>query len=393
MDSLSIEQARKLTLLSQKLPPVSQAGSALDATNASLLHLGYVQIDTISVIQRAHHHTLWTRNPRYQPMHLDDLIKNKQAFEYWSHAAAYLPMTDYRFTLPRKESIRKGEQKHWFKRDEALMTFVLDRIKNEGPLMAKDFEQHSAPKISNKDWQSKPSKQALENLYMQGDLMITERRGFHKVYDVTERVLPADIDTRMPSPKEHARFIIRKYLSANGIGQISEMAYLLKQVKPELSHAIEDLIDSKEVIQLEVANTPYYALASALTLLNKPLSRNKLKILSPFDNLVIQRKRTKALFNFDYVIECYVPKAKRQYGYFSLPILWDGKLVARMDCKAEVKIGVLHILNLALEPSLKKIEAFSHALQKEIVSFMAFNHCHEMKVAQTVPKAFFRLSI
>ena len=138
-ESLSIQQARKLVLLSQRLPPARQTGRAIDATLSAIEHLGYIQIDTISAVQRAHHHTLWNRNPRYNNIHLDQLVADGKVFEYWAHAAAYLPMQDYRFSLPRKQAIAKGEQDHWYERDGQLMTSVLKRIASEGPLMAKDF--------------------------------------------------------------------------------------------------------------------------------------------------------------------------------------------------------------------------------------------------------------
>ena len=196
-ESLSPEQARKLVLHSQQLPPAKSSGSALTATQKALEHLGYIQIDTISVIERAHHHTLWTRNPRYTPAQLDQLMDDKTAFEYWSHAAAYLPMCDYRFSLPRKHAIKSGQQNHWYKRDERMMQYVMERISAEGPLMAKDFDRD---KQKTREWQKKPAKQALDYLFMQGDLMIPERRGFHKVYELTERVLPADICLLYTSP-------------------------------------------------------------------------------------------------------------------------------------------------------------------------------------------------
>ena len=132
----------------------------------------------------------------------------------------------------------------------------------------------------------------------------------------------------------------------------------------------------------------YYALPASLELLSKPLARSKLKILSPFDNLLIQRKRMQTLFGFDYLIECYVPEAKRQYGYFSLPILWDGKLVARMDCKTERKKSLLHIHHLALEPWLVKTDAFSLALYKELASFLQFNNCSNLRLHRTTPANF-----
>ncbi len=119
-ESLSIQQARKLVLLSQRLPPSKQSGRAIEATHSAIEHLGYIQIDTISVIQRAHHHTLWNRNPRYHPKQLDQLIADKRVFEYWSHAASYMPMCNYRFSLPRKHALASGEQSHWFPRNDEV---------------------------------------------------------------------------------------------------------------------------------------------------------------------------------------------------------------------------------------------------------------------------------
>lgn len=369
-------------LHAQRVLPTKQSGPAIEATLSAIEHLGYIQIDTISVIQRAHHHTLWNRNPRYKSSHLDALLARKQVFEYWSHAAAHLPFRDYRFSLPRKQAFKTGAQSHWHERDEKMIQFVLQRIAAEGPLMARDFEQ-SVQNIGG--WKAKPAKRALEYLFMQGDLMVPRRENFHKVYDLTERVLPEGTDTSLPSPEEHARFLITCYLSANGLGQAAEIAYLLNGTKTLITSTLKDMVATREVQAIQITDTRYYALPASLDLLNKPLARSKLKILSPFDNLVIQRKRMKALFDFDYQIECYVPEAKRQYGYFSLPILWNGQLVARMDCKAERKTSVLHIHHLALETRALNNEAFLPALVKELSAFLQFNHCSQLKLHQTSP--------
>ncbi len=381
-ESLSIQQARKLVLLSQKVPPTNQAGCATAATLSAIEHLGYIQIDTISVVQRAHHHTLWNRNPRYKASQLDQLLSDKQVFEYWSHAAAYLPLRDYRFSLPRKHALASGDQSHWYERDERMMKLVLRRIATEGPLMAKDFE-HTGKRIG--EWKTKPAKRALEYLFMQGELMVPCRVKFHKVYDLTERVLPEGTDTTLPDPEEYARFLITRYLRANGLGQSAEIAYLLNDTKPLVSATLEDMVSTGELLQVRVAGKLYYALPASLELLSKPLARSKLKILSPFDNLVIQRKRMKALFGFDYLIECYVPEPKRRYGYFSLPILWDGKLVARMDCRTERNESLLHIHHLALEPTVLKTDALFLALRKELESFLQFNHCNKLRLHRTSP--------
>lgn len=373
-DSISIQEARKLVLLSQRVPPAKQSGNAYTDTLSAIEHLGYIQIDTISVIQRAHHHTLWNRNPQYLTSHLEKLLANKRIFEYWSHAAAYLPMQDFRYSLPRKFAIAKGDLNHWYGRDKQLMKSVLKRISTEGPLMAKDFE--------------KSSKRALENLYMQGELMIPYRINFHKVYDLTERVISEDTNTSLPNPQEYARFLILRYLRANGLGQAGEMVYLLKNTKSLVSDFLMEMIQNGEILQISVSGNSYYALPSVFELLNKPLSRSKLKILSPFDNLLIQRKRTRALFGFDYQLECYLPETKRKFGYFTLPVLWDGKLVARMDCKADRKESVFHIHFLALESGVRKTASFALALTKELVSFLKFNECDILRLHRTSPASF-----
>lgn len=264
-ESLSIQQARKLVLLSQRVPPAKQTGRAIEATLSAVKHLGYIQIDTISAVQRAHHHTLWNRNPRYKTSHLDRLLADKQVFEYWSHAAAYLPMRDYRYSLFRKQAIATGGQNHWYERDEGLMRSVLRRIAAEGPLMARDFD-HASKKTG--EWASKPAKRALENLFQQGALMVPYRINFHKVYDLTERVLPKDTDTTVPSPEDYARYLITQYLQANGLGQLSEIVYLLKSTKALVSATLQEMVSNGELLKIRAVSNIYYALPASLELLN-----------------------------------------------------------------------------------------------------------------------------
>ena len=379
--SVSLPEARKLVLLSQGIPSPKPLRRGAELTLSAIEKLGYVQIDTITVIQRAHHHTLWNRNVHYQPTQLDQLVEDRHVFEYWAHAAAFLPMRDYRFSLPRKQAIACGKQEHWFERDQKLEREVLKRIKDEGPLMARDFAGERTGV-----WQSKPAKRTLENLFMQGDLMTTRRANFQKVYDLTERVIPPDTNTSLPSTEEHARHLIERYLLANGLGQASEISYLRPESRKGVAKISEDMVSSGELIRVRVADTDYLALPRSMELLKKPLARSKLKILSPFDNLVIQRQRLRTLFDFDYQIECYVPAAKRRFGYFSLPILWNGRLAARMDCKAERRNSRLVIHHLALEPWLDKPDEFIAALKKELINFLKFNQCDNYSVTLTTPK-------
>ncbi len=377
---LTLGQARKLVLLSQGLPPKKERGRAIDSTLRAIERLGYVQIDTISAVERAHHHTLWNRNLSYKNNHVEKLSADRKIFEYWSHAASYLPMKDYRFTLPRKHAIAQGNQNHWYRKDKPLMTHVLARITAEGPLMAKDFA-YEGEKI--REWESKPSKRALENLFMQGELMISGRVNFHKVYDLTERVLPGEVNTFLPTKEEYTRFLITRFLEANGIGQASEIGYLKRGIKPLINSTLNEMKENGELVEVVTEGIIYFALPSSLSLLGKPLSRARLKILSPFDNLLIQRKRMRTIFDFDYLLECYVPNEKRIYGYFSLPLLWNGKLMGRMDCRAERRKSCLHINNLVIEPGTVKSEQFVEALALELIQFMKFNNCRLLEVHRT----------
>lgn len=369
--ALSPTEARQLVLNSQLLNTSIANLDALAATQKIIEHLGYIQIDTISVIERAHHHTLWTRNAAYQAQHLDQLLEQKQIFEYWSHAAAYLPMCDYRFSMRRKQSLASGKLDHWYERDNKLMHEVLARISAEGALMAKDFE--NTEKVG--DWQSKPSKRALEYLFMQGELMIPTRKNFHKVYDLTERVLPATVDTRTPSEDEYLNYLILHYLRAQGLAQETDFGHLIKGVKAELKKAVKSLLADGQLLEIKLNEQTWLSTPENLKQLDQPPLQNQLKVLSPFDNLVIQRERMRKLFNFDYQLECYVPEAKRKYGYFVLPILWKGKLVARIDCKAERKEKRLVIHQVWTEPTLQDKDGFGEALAAELEKFKQFNRC------------------
>lgn len=368
--SISPSEARQLVLSSQLLNTPATNTNPLTYTQQVIEQLGYIQIDTISVIERAHHHTLWTHNPAYQPQHLEQLLEQKQIFEYWSHAAAYLPMRDYRFSLWRKQGFISGQLTHWYERDHKLIHEVLTRIRTEGPLMAKDFDKTEKAA----DWQSQPSKRALEYLFMQGDLMIPYRKNFHKVYELTERVLPANIDTRPPTEQEYVDYLILHYLRAQGLAQEADFGHLIKGIKPKLKQAVKRLLAAGQIHELKLNQQTWLSSTDNLQLLDQT-PKTQLKILSPFDNLVIQRDRLRRLFDFDYQIECYVPEAKRKYGYFVLPILWQGALVARMDCKAERKERRLVIHRIWTETKLQQHDAFWHDLSVALQVFAQFNRC------------------
>ena len=382
---LTIGQARKLALVSQQLPG-SQFTRGLKGTLQAIQHLGYVQIDTISVVERAHHHTLFNRVPHYRHGFVDKLLEKRDLFEYWSHAAAYLPFEDYRFSLPRMHAIKQG-QRHWYKKNSKIMKHVLERIKTDGALQAKDFEEHKG--FTGGMWEWGPIKQAIEHLFMQGDLLVTRRVSFQKVFDLAERVVPNHVNTQKPTKSEYAHYLIESYLNANGIGHLSEFGYLRKTMGPAVKQAVNEKIESGQLLQATVKRRAehFYLAPDYEKRLEKRQTHLKVKILSPFDNLIIQRKRIQRLFDFDYQLECYLPAEKRTVGYFTLPILWRSNLVARMDAKADRKNKVFIIRNLVLEKKLKKVDEFGIYFSRALNEFAHFNGCDEIKVSSRLSQS------
>ena len=344
--SQELARLRCLALAAQGLLQAQPFGRGLSGARKAINHLGYVQVDTISVVERAHHHVFHSRVPGFAPAMTNKMLLDGDIFEYWAHAAAFLPMADFRFSLHYKHAIKSG-QTHWYKNpDKTLMKELLERIRSDGPLRSRDIE-YSAPKRAGW-WDWKPAKKALEQLYMQGDLMVTDRSGFQKSYDLTERVLPPHVTTKMPSMEEFAEHLLDQQLRCHGVFSLKGVTYQRRNA--ELRRAVKTLVNDKlaqgslEQIKLTIGEV-FIVKAGAL---EHPLPRlnNRMVILSPFDNSVIQRERLKALFDYDYKIECYVPAAKRQYGYFCLPLLYIDAFVGRMDCKAHRKDRRLEIKSL-----------------------------------------------
>jgi hypothetical protein len=376
MLQLSNKQARHLMLASQGLAG-NFFGNKKEGTLNAIEHLGYVQIDTISVVERAHHHTIWARLNDYKKTYLDELVEtDKTVFEYWSHAAAFLPMRDYRFSLYRKNLYATGKLKWYF--NKRATKFVYDRIVAEGPLQSKDFEEK---KKKQGWWEWKESKRALEQLFIEGKLMIAKRQGFQKVYDITERVLPAGVDTKPPSEKEYAQYLVTKTIRANGLVANNEIGYLRRHAKTAIGKVLNEMEEEGLIMSVKIKgdNEPLYTTQQNLDLAASQKPSKTVSILSPFDNCVIQRNRLKRIFDFDYTIECYVPEPKRQYGYFCLPLLYGDTFAGRIDCKAERSEQVLYIKNVFYEkmPDEKLRAALGKALKK----FAVFNGCKEVKMA------------
>ncbi|GEA68327.1 hypothetical protein PA3_24850 [Acinetobacter pittii] len=365
---------KQLTLFNQGLGKTSRFAKGMDGTLQAIEHLGYVQIDTISVVERAHHHILWSRVPDYELSHLNSLVGERQIFEYWYHAASYLPMKDYRYALPAMMSVRNGESRYFNRGDQHLMNEILARVRAEGKIRLRDIDKNNKKSLGNW-WNTGPGRRAFEQLYMQGDLMICERNGMEKVFDLTERCLPGNIDLSMPTLYEYAQYLFNNTLRAHGAFTWKQLVHLKKNdLKETMRVVLKEQIDAGvvSVIKLENGQTLYVDVAA---MEQKVSTDFGLKILSPFDNSLIHRDRLASLFEFDYRIECYVPAAKRVYGYFCLPILYQDELVGRVDCKAHRSIKELEVISLHLEKTIKNKELFFFELEQELKRFAAFNQC------------------
>lgn len=391
--TIPLNLARRLAVHRQLLDGRGALPGSQEGVAQTIETLGYIQIDTISVIARAHHHTLWTRRPDYRPQMLHRLLaEDRRIFEYWGHAASYLPMADYRYYRPHMLRYR-DPQRGWVRQRMAqyghLMEPVLERIRAEGPLGSKDFKPPPGVKRGTW-WDWKPAKVALELLFWRGELMISERRNFQRRYDLTERVLPAHIDPTPPPEEEVGRFFVRRALSAHGLAREFDIRRHLTTVEKEtITRALAELVEAGDVQLLAVEGedgADYFALAEVLeTIADLPPTPARVILLSPFDNLIIERERVRRLFDFDYSLECYVPKAKRKYGYFVLPILWGERLVGRLDPKADRKAQVLLIRNLVFEPDFTVDDAFLAALGETLVAMARFNGCEDIRVEQVSP--------
>jgi uncharacterized protein len=378
---ISIPEARYMALKSQLLLNSHKSETKGDLLNI-IEQLGYVQIDTISVVERAHRHILWTRFPAYKEEMLTELIdKDKKVFEYWDHAAAFMPMKNFRYAFFRKRKFTKEDKnwRAWSKKNKKIIRFVLDRIRAEGALQSRDFEH---PPIKGRSWwEWKPSKHALDYLFHTGELAAKARINFQKVYDLPERVLPAGLDTTEPTDEEHSEHLIMNAIRAHGFIAKKEIVYLKYHSRTAFEKTLKKLLDEKIICRIRIDNlqSEYFSTELQLNTLNKQnTTYTHTHILSPFDNLIIQRKRLNDLFNFEYIIECYIPAHKRKYGYYCMPVLNGDKFIGKIDLKSDRINGVLNVLNFFPEKGIKKPDA-KKLIKNKLNELALFAGCRKVK--------------
>jgi uncharacterized protein YcaQ len=359
MKKLTAAAARAVMVAAQGLDRRPPARATKASVLAAIRRMGALQIDTIHVVNRSPYLVLWSRLGSYEPRWLDELLAERRLFEYWSHEASFLPIEDY--PLYRHRMVEPGslgwKYSHaWIEQHRRVVDEVLAAIRARGPVRSADFER--ADGKGGGWWSWKPQKRALELLFTAGELMIVRRERFQRVYDLRERVLRAGSSDSPATHEEALRALAQKAVAALGITTASWVADYFRTAKRATRALVPALAGEGVLVPVAVEGwrEPAYVHPSRLRLVERA-ARGALRptlttVLSPFDPLVWDRARTRAVFGFDYRLECYVPAPARRWGYFALPILRRGRLIGRLDAKAHRASGVFEVKTIWLEPDV-----------------------------------------
>jgi len=332
--------ARRIWLRAQRLDARAPFGEGPPAVAAAVEHLGYVQIDTINVIERCHHHILWNRIPEYRRADLRQAQSaDKSVFEYWTHALSYVPAKDLRFFLPAMKRHRREGHRWLSSVKPADLGKVMRLVRRDGALTIRDIDDDV---LVDKEhlWASrKPSKRALQLAFYQGLLTISERNGMLKTYELMTRHFGWDRPPKPATARETIAYLLDRSLRAQGVVSLDSICHLDAPSKAQVRRLIEARVRAGELapVALEGAGKQEHW-AEPATLENSGDAASELvHILSPFDPLIIQRKRTHLIFDYEHRFEAYVPKEKRRFGYFALPVLAGVDIVAALDLKTDRK--------------------------------------------------------
>jgi uncharacterized protein YcaQ len=338
------DAARRIWLHAQRLDSRAPFGEGPAATPAAVNHLGYVQIDTINVIERCHHHILYTRIPEYRRTHLQQAQTiEKSVFEYWTHALSYVPTQDFPFFIPEMKRQRQ-QPKRWFGMvTEAELRRVVSRIRREGALTIRDIDDDVLVEKEHPWASRKPSKRALQFAFHAGLLTISERVGMLKTFELTDRRFGWARRPRAASERAILGYLLDRALRAQGLVSLDSVCFQDAQRKPGIRALIEQRARRKELVPVAIAGgekAEHWARSEALEGTAEPAGE-LVHVLSPFDPLIIQRKRLKLFFGYAHRFEAYVPRDKRVFGYFALPVLVGDAIVAVIDLKTDRALGKL----------------------------------------------------
>lgn len=395
---LTLQQARSLQLAAMGLLESPTKVASKDDVLSCIRSMNVLQIDTIHIVARSPYLVLWSRLGHYAPDWLDELLSEGRIFEYWAHAACFLPIEDYphyRRQMLHLEAAGFECTAMRLASDPVAHLELVELVRECGPVRASDFE-HEDGRSGTGWWGWKPDKLRLETLFTAGEIMVSRRENFHRIYDVRERVLPRAMhdDTLVPDRDEVDRLWTLAAVKALGITPARWIGDYFRHAGRVARPHPDQLVRTGELLRVGVDGWPWLAYVHPdHAQLLRAAQRDRLHathctLLSPFDPLVWDRDRALAMFNFDYRIECYTPEAKRKYGYFSLPILIRDRIVGRLDAKAHRSEGVFEIRSLHLEDGIDADAALAEDVAGAVRRCAQWHALANVSVTRSSPRRF-----
>jgi len=394
---LSLTAARHLHLHAQGLLKKPRRRPQPDDILCTIKRMSLLQIDTINVVARSPYLVLFSRLGAYPQDWLDASLKRGELMEYWAHEACFLPRSDFslvRHRMLAPENMGWKYRQAWMEEHAQEIAELLALIEKNGPVRSTDFEHPR--KGASGWWEWKPHKRHLEGLFTAGQVMVTGRHNFQRIYDLTSRVMPHWDDERDVLSQEAAEDVMLQNSARSlGLFRAQWLADYYRLRRPAVPALLARWQAEAQVIPVEVEGLgEMWVHASLAQPLDEALA-GKLRathsaVLSPFDPVVWDRKRAEQLFDFSYRLECYTPAPKRQYGYFVLPLLHQGKLVGRMDSKIHRKTGVLEVFALYLQEGVRVSGALEQGLKQAIDDFARWQGAHRVDIRQLPAMLFAR---
>lgn len=367
--TLSPMQARRLAITRQRLAG-ARPSPTIDGILEIFRDLGCAQIDPINVVARPQYLTLWSRLGNYDIAHLDSLLwQERKLFEYWAHCASIVLTEDYPIhswmmrNYAKDDSLFARRVRGWLEANDELRRNMLSAIRRKGPLLSRDLLDAGGKRTGwvSTGWTSgHTTSRLLDFLWLSGTIMVVGRDGIQKVWDLSKRALPAWTPREKWSEREIVRRAAQRSLRALGVATPKQIAnHFIRGRYPNLAQILGELEKEKLIERAQIVDEgqawkgDWYIHADDLSRLDRLKDKwePRTTLLSPFDNLICDRARTKLFFDFDYTIEIYVPKPKRKFGYYVLPILRGDQLIGRMDSEMDRATGTFNVNTIYAEPN------------------------------------------
>jgi uncharacterized protein YcaQ len=397
MIEISSDTAKRFILDIQGLRTEKPSKSVMSV--AKRIHS--VQIDTMSVVSRSHNLIVYNRFPKYKEGDIWKHLESGKLFEYWSHALCLIPIENYPFYAKKMEQVgstTKGYYQRFGVKMKDTVKKVYEYIKKNGVTSSSDFKGKSL------GWGGSLESRSMQYLHYTGQIMIAYRRNFQKFYDLTERVLPTNIDSSPMNDSDLARFVVETTLGSLGLGNQQDIRtylgrwpaqFLWKGRGPAIDRYMDELVSEGKLERVSVGGVKdqYYTLSKNVKHLIKTEtigSQEPVKLLTPFDNIMRERHYPLNIWEFEYTLESYVPAAERKYGYHILPILDQGNLSGRLDAKVFRNENRMEIISLYLEDDFWKHESGLERLVKGFREFSKFHQVEKFTIAKTYPNTALR---